>query len=177
MAVRSFIAAGPHPANPGSMLTTVIIGLLAATGAGALALSKARDRVGIPAIVDRDHLIDGGGTACLAMVLAHHQRSADLDVLRRAVVLPEGGTSALRLIQVAEARGLKARGIKASPDGMGGVWRASILHFTDDTFVLLDHATRHTVHINDPARGRLRLSTAKFREKFSGVALMFDTRD
>ena len=117
------------------------------------------------------------GAACLAMVLRYHGRAARLEALRDQLESDRDGTTALGLLRVAEAHGLRGRGVRADLDDLQYLTPASILHWTFNHFVVFERLHRDAVEIVDPAVGRRRVAMDQFRRSFTGVALVFEPTD
>jgi len=115
------------------------------------------------------------GAAALAMVLAYFGRVVRIDELREAAGVARDGTNALALIQVANAYGLRGRGIKLQLDDLKHLSPAAILHWEFSHFVVFERLTADGgADIVDPAHGRRRVSRAELSRAFTGVALVFE---
>ncbi|MGD2113783.1 MAG: peptidase domain-containing ABC transporter [Acidobacteriota bacterium] len=115
------------------------------------------------------------GSACLAMVLGLHGRTAGLDEVREVVGYGRGGADALRILEAGRRFGLRGRGVRVeSVDDLRLVPRGAILHWRFSHYVVLDRVTRDTVHVVDPAAGRQRLPMREASRAFTGIALAFE---
>jgi ATP-binding cassette subfamily B protein len=112
--------------------------------------------------------------ACLAMVLAHHGRPVPLGVLQEVIGIDRNGADAASLLHAAGVFGLRGRGLSLEVDQLDQLPRASILHWGFNHFVVLDRLTPRGADILDPATGRRRVSLARLRGSFTGVALVFE---
>ena len=117
------------------------------------------------------------GAAALAMVLGYLGRDATLEEVREAVGSGRDGTDASSLMRAAEWYGLSGRGVSIDVEMLQYLPAGSILHWEFNHFVVFERVTRHGVEIVDPAQGPRRLSIAKVRESFTGIALVFEVGD
>jgi ABC-type bacteriocin/lantibiotic exporter with double-glycine peptidase domain len=153
-----------------------IAALACAATLGALVIQR-RARHDIPVILDPGHPADGGGAACLAMVLAYQGHPAPLADIRAAIVAEQGGADPLQMIHYAEAHGLVGRGqTVAIPGDLAKLPRATILHLRDASFVLLDRIGTSMVTVIDPAQGRRTLTVDELGSRSDGLALTFAPR-
>lgn len=108
--------------------------------------------------------------ACLAMILSHFGHGIRLDELRSQNSSP-GPMSLQALAQLAERHGLLARAVRCECADLRKAVGPLVLHFDFSHFVVLASARRTGHSIVDPARGRITLSDAQLRQRFTGVAL------
>jgi ABC-type bacteriocin/lantibiotic exporter with double-glycine peptidase domain len=113
------------------------------------------------------------GPACLASVLTFFGRDTRLRDVREALGT-QRGTSARALVEGARAFGLRARGVQLEVHDLALLPRAAVLHWGFDHFVVLDRLGRRGVRLMDPAIGPRWVPHALVREKFTGVALLFE---
>lgn len=111
------------------------------------------------------------GMACLAMVLAYHGRQIDLATLRRRHPLSLKGMTLRNLIDLCGAQGLTARALRVELTDLARLRLPCILHWGLNHFVVLTRVERGGLVINDPGRGRRRVSLAEASREFTGVAL------
>ncbi|MGU3417880.1 peptidase domain-containing ABC transporter [Methylobacterium sp. D54C] len=111
------------------------------------------------------------GMACLAMVLAYHGRQIDLATLRRRHPLSLKGMTLRNLIDLCGAQGLTARALRVELTDLPRLRLPCILHWGLNHFVVLTRVERGGLVINDPGRGRRRVSLAEASREFTGVAL------
>jgi ATP-binding cassette subfamily B protein RaxB len=111
------------------------------------------------------------GMACLAMVLAYHGRELDLATLRRRHPLSLKGITLRNLIDLCGAQGLTARALRVELKYLPRLRLPCILHWGLNHFVVLTRVERGGLVINDPGRGRRRVSLAEASRDFTGVAL------
>ncbi|HEV7555915.1 MAG TPA: ABC transporter transmembrane domain-containing protein, partial [Kofleriaceae bacterium] len=118
------------------------------------------------------------GSAALAMVLGYLGRDAGLDEVREAVGgSGRDGTDAQTIIRAAEWYGLRGRGLTLDVDNLRYLPAGSILHWEFNHFVVYERTSKKGVHIVDPAMGPRVIPLIKFRESFTGVALVFEATD
>ena len=111
------------------------------------------------------------GLACLAMVSSFHGRRVTLPDLRRQFTVSLKGTSLKALMDMAHTLNFHGRAIRLDPDELATLKRGTILHWDLRHYVVYDHSSRSGVVVNDPCRGRVRLTWKQFSNSFTGVAL------
>lgn len=114
------------------------------------------------------------GAACLAMVLAYHDRPVPLADLLQQTDAGRDGTTALALAEVARRNGLRAWGVQAEVEDLRHLPPGSILHWELDHFVVLSRPVRGGVDIVDPAVGYRRVPLSVVRRCYTGVALVLE---
>ena len=115
------------------------------------------------------------GPAAIAMTLSYYGRPTTLDASKAATHFHADGTTALDLVQAAEAGGLGATGIAAEADAVLPVLRTGdILHFDFNHFVVFDALVADGVRLVDPSEGHQVIDRAAFAQHFTGVALLFE---
>jgi ABC-type bacteriocin/lantibiotic exporter with double-glycine peptidase domain len=112
------------------------------------------------------------GVVALAIVLAHHGAWVPLPELRRRCQVSEHGVTAAALVQTGRHYGLAVRAMRLGADALGHVQPPVILFWEHRHFVVLEGIRGDTAWVNDPARGRRRLSLAALAKGYSGVALI-----
>ena len=118
------------------------------------------------------------GAACLAMVLGHLGRDVALDEVREAAGgSGRDGVDANAIVRAAEWYGLRCRGLSLDFEQVQFLPPGTILHWEFNHFVVFERVTKKGVEIVDPGMGSRRISIARFREAFTGVALTFETSD
>jgi ATP-binding cassette subfamily B protein len=134
-------------------------------------LILARKQRQVPVV--RQLSISDCGAAALAMVLGYFGRKVPLDELRKSLVSGRDGTSAARLLDVARSYGLRGRGIRVEIEDLHRLPAASILHWEFRHFVIFQRLREDCVDIVDPRSGIRSIPINKFRQAFTGVALVF----
>jgi len=111
------------------------------------------------------------GLACLAMVAGFYGHKTDLPGLRRRFNISLKGARLERLIQIARVMGFDVRPMRTEIDYLADLDGPCILHWDLSHFVVLERVVRGTAIIHDPARGTVRMPTAKVGKHFTGVLL------
>jgi ATP-binding cassette, subfamily B, bacterial len=118
------------------------------------------------------------GAACLAMVLGHLGRDVNLDEVREAAGgSARDGVDALSITRAAEWYGLRSRGLALDIEQLTYLPPGSILHWEFNHFVVFERVSKRGVEIVDPGMGPRVVPIARFRESFTGVALVFEPSD
>jgi ABC-type bacteriocin/lantibiotic exporter with double-glycine peptidase domain len=112
------------------------------------------------------------------MVLGHLGRDVALDEVREAAGgSGRDGVDANAIVRAAEWYGLRCRGLSLDFEQVQFLPPGTILHWEFNHFVVFERITKKGVEIVDPGMGSRRISVARFREAFTGVALTFETSD
>lgn len=117
------------------------------------------------------------GAACLAMVLGYYGKHVPLDEVRRVAGPGRDGMNALAILQVAEAFGLRGRGLKVDIEDLVYLDLGAILHWDFSHYVVFAGLRRDGVEIIDPANGRRFVEMEQFRRLYTGVALLLERSD
>ena len=111
------------------------------------------------------------GLASLAMVARFHGHRVDLAGLRQRFPTSIKGMTLRQMIDVASDLELSARPVRLEPDDLDQLRLPAILHWDLNHFLVLERLDKAGVTLLDPARGRRRMTLAKFARHFTGVAL------
>ncbi|HEX8705357.1 MAG TPA: peptidase domain-containing ABC transporter [Myxococcaceae bacterium] len=114
------------------------------------------------------------GAACLAMVLGYHGRPTRLEEVRQVMGAARDGVSALDILRTARSFGLRGRGVSIDEDGLGFLPQGTVLHWQFSHFVIFERVSRGYVYLVDPGQGRRRVTMERFKQAFTGVALLFE---
>lgn len=116
------------------------------------------------------------GPAALKMILEHCGVAISLEECRREVGLKSRGTSMLRLLEIAERHGIRARGMRYDLNRLEEIPTPLIAYLRIGHFVVVEKIDCETreVFIKDPAVGRLRLSADEFANLWTGESLVFE---
>ncbi|PIU44321.1 MAG: hypothetical protein COS95_09495 [Ignavibacteriales bacterium CG07_land_8_20_14_0_80_59_12] len=114
------------------------------------------------------------GPAALKMVFDHYNIHVALIEIEKSVHLTRKGSSILSLKDMAEKEALGAEGWRLSPEDFYKAAKPLIAFVRGDHFVVIDSITSDgTVHIRDPAIGKLRMSQNNFLKIWKGETLVF----
>ncbi|MEA9612623.1 MULTISPECIES: peptidase domain-containing ABC transporter [Xanthomonas] len=111
------------------------------------------------------------GLACVAMIANYHGHDVDLASLRRRFGGSIRGVGLSHIISICSQLGFSSKALRASPEYLPCSNFPCIAHWNMNHFVVIERADKKGVTINDPARGRLRLSYEEVSMSFTGVIL------
>ncbi len=114
------------------------------------------------------------GAASLAMVLAHFGRWLPLERLRVDCGVSRDGATALNIVKAARAHGLLAKGYRGETNLLADLPMPAILHWNFAHFVVLCGFQGPRAVINDPARGRVKITREELDRSFTGIALRLE---
>ena len=118
------------------------------------------------------------GAACLTMVLAYYGRWVPLERVRAECGVSRDGSKAVNILKAARSYGLTAKGMTFSVDALREKGNyPCILFWNFNHFVVLCGFSRKYAHINDPARGQVKVPMDEFEKSFTGVVLTFEKTD
>ena len=120
------------------------------------------------------------GAASLAMILAYYGRWVPLDKMRIDCGVSRDGSKASNVLRTARSYGLEAKGMTYSTEAlMNKGSMPCILFWNFCHFVVLTGFSRNRryAYINDPSRGRVKVSIDQFEDAFTGVVLEFKPTD
>lgn len=113
--------------------------------------------------------------ACLAMVAGYYGYDTDLITLRHRYGMSLKGASLKQMMHVADEIGFRARPVRGEIEDLDHLQLPTILHWDLNHFVVLTAITGNIAskfyHINDPARGSIKLRERDVSRYWSGVAL------
>ncbi|MBS0541727.1 MAG: ATP-binding cassette domain-containing protein, partial [Proteobacteria bacterium] len=105
---------------------------------------------------------------------ARFGRRESLDAVRRAGGASRDGIDAAGLIATAAQFGLAGNAYRVELDELATLPLPQILHWEFNHFVVLDGIDAGGFTINDPARGRRRITRAEMDRAFTGITLVFE---
>ena len=113
------------------------------------------------------------GAASLAMVMAYYGKWVPLEQVRIDCGVSRDGSKASNIWTAAERYGFDVEAYKTSPENLrNDVTFPCIIHWNMEHFVVLDGFRGEYAYLNDPARGRVRVTWEEFDESFTGVVLV-----
>ena len=111
------------------------------------------------------------GSACLAMVLAHHGRKVALAEAHERCNVGRDGANARDIADAARSYGLQVHPYSLGLDELEDLRCPAIVHWGFRHFVVLEHWDGRRARIVDPASGRETVSRERLAREFTGVAL------
>lgn len=111
------------------------------------------------------------GLACLAMVSSFFGQKVTLSSLRKHLVVGSQGMSLKQLMSVAGCINLSSRAVQCELAEIKLLKLPCILHWNLDHFVVLTGVSKKWLYINDPARGKRKISLPEFSDCFTGIVL------
>lgn len=115
------------------------------------------------------------GLACLAMVANFHGLKTDLAALRRKHSMSLKGATLKHIVEIAESIGFSSRPLRGDIDDLTSLSLPAILHWDMNHFVVLTNVSQSMrgtrYHINDPAKGEIKLSRDEVSRHWTGIAL------
>lgn len=116
------------------------------------------------------------GLACLAMIANSFGHRFDLSGMRRRFPGSSNGLTFKNLVHYSSEIGLHAQAMKVPLDKLEFVQLPAILHWDNRHYVVLEKATKRSVTILDPARGRVKMPRKELSKHTNGVLLEFSKR-
>ena len=119
------------------------------------------------------------GAACLTMILAYHGKWVPLEQVRSDCGVSRDGSKAKNILIAARSYGMQADGYRLEPSQLKAEGSfPCIIHWNFNHFVVLDGFSGSYAVLNDPARGRVKVSMEEFDRSFTGICLFFEpTKD
>ncbi len=111
------------------------------------------------------------GLACAAMMLEAYGKPTTLQQLRKTHDASVRGSSLRDLLGLLGDYGLLAQPLRLEVEKLEKVTLPCILHWSFDHFVVLEHYSKKSAVIIDPASGRRVVSTSELNMKFTGIAI------
>lgn len=113
---------------------------------------------------------------CLVMTAQAHGVNCSLQAARQRWAVDCHGWSLRRILEVADALGLRGRGVALEPAELRQLPRGAILHWDGDHFVVLQSAGRGGIVVHDPAVGRRRHRWSAVARHSTGIAIVLEPR-
>lgn len=114
------------------------------------------------------------GATALQIILAHHGCFVDTNELRVACDVSRDGVRGDHLVNAARSYGLQAKSFRKIPASLGAITPPFIAFMAFNHYVVIEGFSGGMVDINDPARGRHRMTQAAFERQFSGIVFTFE---
>ncbi len=111
------------------------------------------------------------GAASLSMILAYHGKWMPLEQVRKDCGVSRDGSSAKNLLKAARNYGMTAKGYRCDTSILETMNLPCILHWGFNHFVVFCGFHKGQAIINDPARGKVKVSMEELDREFTGVVL------
>lgn len=118
------------------------------------------------------------GAASLTMIMHYYHKWIPLEQARVDCGVSRDGSSVKNIIQAARSYGMDVHAWKVEPEDLlaEGPFPC-IIHWGFNHFVVLCGFKGKNAIINDPARGRVKVSWEEFDREYTGVCVTFETGD
>ena len=113
------------------------------------------------------------GAASLGMVLAYYKKWLPLEQLRKDCGVSRDGCSAKQLLLAGRSYGMEANAYKLDEDELQEL-SPVIIHWNFNHFVVYKGKKGNVHYLNDPGRGKVKVSQEEFDRSFTGIALSFE---
>lgn len=117
------------------------------------------------------------GAVCLGIILAYQKKYVSIEELRKVCSVSRDGISAYHIIEAAETYGLSAKGYSCDIEGLYDISLPAVLYWNEEHFLVLEGFAKDGVYLNDPARGRYKISYSTFIKSYSKTVIVFETTD
>lgn len=111
------------------------------------------------------------GAASLTMILAYYGRWMPLADVRYECGVSRDGSTLANIAKAAIHLGLEPAAYKIQPKDLNNIILPCICHWEFNHFIVVTGVGRNCVYVNDPARGRIRMSMEEFDRGMTGVVL------
>ena len=112
------------------------------------------------------------GAASLAMILAYYGKWLPLAQVRYDCGVSRDGSSLKNVAEAAHNYGMETQAYTIDPENINDIQLPCIAHWDFAHFVVVTGIKGGKVYINDPARGRLKVSLEEAGESMTGVVLV-----
>lgn len=113
------------------------------------------------------------GAASLGMILAYHKKWLPLEQLRKDCGISRDGCSAKQVLLAGRSYGMEVNAYKLDEEELLEVTPA-IIHWNFNHFVVYKGKKGNHHYLNDPARGKVKVTQEEFDKAFTGIALTFE---
>ena len=112
------------------------------------------------------------GAASLGMILAYYKKWLPLEQLRKDCGVSRDGCSAKQLLLAGRSYGMDANAYKLDEDDLQEM-APVIIHWNFNHFVVYKGKKGNYHYMNDPGRGKVKVTQEEFDKAFTGIALAF----
>ena len=112
------------------------------------------------------------GAASLGMVLAYHKKWLPLEQLRKDCGVSRDGCTAKQLLMAGRSYGMDANAYKLDEDELQEM-APVIIHWNFNHFVVYKGKKGNYHYMNDPGKGKVKVTQEEFDKAFTGIALAF----
>ena len=114
------------------------------------------------------------GAASIAMICQYYGKKISLAKIRQLVHTSFDGTSLMAICSAANDLGLAARAVKVSSRNIDQMPLPSIVHWSNNHWIVLYDIDKKNVKVADPDQGIRKLTRKEFLKEWSGFAALFD---
>lgn len=126
----------------------------------------------VPSIMQMESL--ECGAASLTMILAYYGKWLPLEEVRVSCGVSRDGSNLKDIADAGTMYGLIPSAYKCDVEDLVTVDLPAIIHWNFNHFVVLVKIKSHYAIINDPARGRVKISIEELDSAFTGVVMCFE---
>ena len=113
------------------------------------------------------------GAASLAMLMAYYGKWVPLEEVRLACGVSRDGSNAKNIYLAAQHYGFEVKALRMTPESLQKNGKfPCIIHWNMNHFVVLDGFRGKYAHLNDPARGTVKVTAEEFDSAFTGIVLI-----
>ncbi len=118
------------------------------------------------------------GAAALAMVLAYYGKWVSLEQMRTDCGVSRDGTKVENIVRAAQSHGLDADYYQCTLESLRDRGTLPCIILWNRVHYVVYCGTKGShVHINDPAKGSLKITIEEFERSFGGLCIMFSPTD
>lgn len=113
------------------------------------------------------------GAASLGIILGYYGKYLSLSELGYRCNISRDGSNSHDILKAAAFYGLEGEGYQMDIEELEKLGAPSILFWDSTHFLVLEGFSEKSVYLNDPAFGPIAISHEEFKDRYSGVALVF----